>query len=92
MEHTTESPDTSILFPEKVAINPQKLLLTKSQLTDLWNKANKKSILPSKIHRQDLDTMSDFTDYVAGEYKPINPQALELDATRIIEKDRKSVV
>jgi hypothetical protein len=43
IEHTTESPDTSILFPEKIALNPEKSLLTKSQLTDIWNQANKKT-------------------------------------------------
>jgi hypothetical protein len=40
IEHTTESPDRSILFPERVAINPEKSLLTKSQLTDIFKKAH----------------------------------------------------
>ena len=40
IDHTTESPDTSILFPERVAISPKKSLMTKSQLTEIWNKAN----------------------------------------------------
>ena len=42
IDHTTESPDASILFSEKIALNPQKSLLTESQLTDIWNKSNKK--------------------------------------------------
>ena len=41
IDHTTESPDASILFSEKVALNPKKSLLTESQLTDIWNKSNK---------------------------------------------------
>lgn len=42
IKHTTESPDTSIVFPETIALNPEKSLLTKSQLIDIWNKAHNK--------------------------------------------------
>ena len=40
-----------------------------------------------KIHPDDLATMSDFTDYVAGSYKPSAAEAnrLELDASRLWE-------
>jgi len=38
IEHTTESPDTSILFPEKIALNPEKSLKTRSQLKAEWDK------------------------------------------------------
>ncbi len=42
----------------------------------------------NKIPEDDLREMSDFTDYVAGEYKPKSneAQALELAASRIAEK------
>lgn len=45
-------------------------------------------IKPVKIHPEDLATMSDFTDYVAGSYKPTPEQAqqLELAASRIAER------
>lgn len=43
--------------------------------------------IPTKIHPDDLATMKDFTDYVAGDYKPSASagQKLEMDATRILE-------
>jgi len=37
IEHTTESPDTSMLFPEKIALNPEKSLKTLSQLKAEWD-------------------------------------------------------
>ena len=40
IDHTTEDPSASILFKEKVVLNPKNSVLTKSQLTDIWNKAN----------------------------------------------------
>ena len=55
IEHTTESPDTSILFPEKIALNPEKSLLTKSQLTDIWNKANKKKTVNTVLSKGKQD-------------------------------------
>lgn len=41
-----------------------------------------------KIPRDDLNVMADFTDYVAGAYKPssVEMQRLELDASRIAER------
>ena len=38
IKHTTESPDASITFPETVALNPKKSLLTRSQLKAEWDK------------------------------------------------------
>lgn len=45
-------------------------------------------VRPKKIPADDLATMSDFTDYHAGSYKPgaAEGQKLELDASRIWEK------
>jgi len=46
------------------------------------------NIVKSKINPDDQNVMSDFTDYVAGSYKPSKAEAqrLELDAARIAEK------
>lgn len=41
IRHTTEDPSAEIVFPETVVLNPKKSILTKSQLIDIWNKANK---------------------------------------------------
>ena len=41
IDHMTEDPSASITFPEKVVLNPKKSLLTKSQLTSIWEEANK---------------------------------------------------
>lgn len=40
IKHTTEDPSAEIVFPETVVLNPGKSLYTKSQLTDIFNKAH----------------------------------------------------
>jgi len=71
---------------ELVVFNPA-VIKTKSQLIDIWNKANKnivkKSLMP-KIHPQDQEQMINFIDQVRLR-KPKDLK-LELDVSRIAEK------
>lgn len=54
VKHTGEDEAKTYTFPETIALNPTKSLLTKSQLTDIWNKAVK--VPPSDVGRQISET------------------------------------
>ena len=75
IKHVTESPDASITFPETVALNPKKSLLTKSQLIDLWNKTTK---IPPKISplAQDISKAK-----ASGQYKSAEDLIKNFDLT-----------
>src|SRR3990167_1944415 len=48
IKHTTESPDASITFPETVALNPKKSLLTRPKQKAEWKKEKKNPPIPKK--------------------------------------------